>query len=73
MSLSLRSFHLFFIAASVVLAAWVGVWGIQSWQANRSGSDLAVGLLFFALGVVLLIYGLRVRRKLRAIAPDEED
>ena len=55
-------------------AAGAGVgWGIQSWQANRSGSDLAVGLLFFALGVVLLIYGLRVRRKLRAIAPDEED
>jgi len=73
MSLSLRSFHLFFIAASVVLAAWVGVWGIQSWQANRSGSDLAVGLLFFALGAVLLVYGLRVRKKLRAIAPDEED
>jgi len=73
MSLSLRSFHLFFIAASVVLAAWVGVWGIQNWQANRSGSDLAVGLLFFALGIVLLVYGLRVRKKLRAIAPDEED
>ena len=73
MSMSLRSFHLFFIAASVVLAAWVGVWGIQSWQANRSGSDLAVGLLFFALGAVLLVYGLRVRKKLRAIAPDEED
>jgi steroid 5-alpha reductase family enzyme len=71
--MSLRSFHLFFIAASVVLAAWVGVWGIQSWQANRSGSDLAVGLLFFVLGVVLLVYGLRVRKKLRAIAPDEED
>jgi steroid 5-alpha reductase family enzyme len=73
MSMSLRSFHLFFIAASVVLAAWVGVWGIQSWQANRSGSDLAVGLLFFALGIVLLVYGLRVRKKLRALAPDEED
>ena len=73
MSLSLRSFHLFFVAASVLLAAWVGVWGIQSWQANRSGSDLAVGLLFFALGLVLLVYGLRVRKKLRAIAPDEED
>ena len=73
MSMSLRSFHLFFIAASVLLAAWVGVWGIQSWQANRSGSDLAVGLLFVALGAVLLVYGLRVRKKLRAIAPDEED
>jgi steroid 5-alpha reductase family enzyme len=73
MSLSLRSFHLFFIAASVLLAAWVGVWGVQSWQANRSGSDLTVGLLFFALGLVLLVYGLRVRKKLRALAPDDED
>jgi hypothetical protein len=73
MALSLRSFHLFFIAASVLLAAWVGVWGVQSWQANRSGSDLAVGLLFAALGVVLLVYGLRVRKKLRQVAPDDED
>jgi steroid 5-alpha reductase family enzyme len=73
MALSLRSFHLFFIAASVLLAAWVGVWGVQSWQANRSGSDLAVGLLFVALGVVLLVYGLRVRKKLRQVAPDDED
>lgn len=73
MSLSLRSFHLFFIAASVVLAAWVGVWGVQSWQANRSSSDLIVGLLFFALGVVLLVYGLRVRKKLRQLAPDDEE
>jgi len=73
MSLSLRSFHLFFIAASVLLAAWVGVWGVQSWQATRSGSDLAVGVLFVALGAVLLVYGLRVRKKLRQIAPDDED
>ncbi len=73
MSLSLRSFHLFFVAASVVLAAWVGVWGIQSWQANHSASDLGVGLLFFALGAVMVVYGLRVRKKLRAIAPDDED
>lgn len=73
MSLSLRSFHLFFIAASVLLAAWVGVWGIQSWQATRSGSDLTIGLLFFALGLVLLVYGLRVRKKLKALAPDDED
>jgi Na+/H+ antiporter NhaD/arsenite permease-like protein len=73
MSLSLRSFHLFFIAASVLLAAWVGVWGIQSWQATRSASDLTVGLLFFALGLVLLVYGLRVRKKLKALAPDDED
>ena len=73
MSLSLRSFHLFFIAVSVLLAAWVGLWGVESWQATRSGGDLTLGLLFVALGVVLLVYGLRVRKKLRELAPEDED
>jgi steroid 5-alpha reductase family enzyme len=73
MSLSLRSFHLFFIAVSVLLAAWVGVWGVQSWQATHSSGDLILGLLFVALGVVLLVYGLRARRKLRELEPEDED
>jgi steroid 5-alpha reductase family enzyme len=73
MSLSLRSFHLFFIAVSVLLAAWVGVWGVQSWQATGSGGDLTLGLLFVVLGVVLLVYGLRARKKLRELAPEDED
>ena len=64
MSLSLRSFHLFFIAVSVLLAAWVGVWGVQSYLATRSAGDLALGAFFFVLGLVLLLYGLRVRKKL---------
>ncbi len=66
MSLSLRSFHLFFVAASVLLSAWVGVWGVQN-------GDLTLGLLFVALGVVLLVYGLRVRKKLRELAPEDDD
>jgi hypothetical protein len=73
MSLSLRSFHLFFIAVSVLLAAWVGVWGVQSYLDTRSVSDLAMGLIFFVLGFGLLLYGRRVRRKLRALAPDDEE
>lgn len=72
MSLSLRSFHLFFIAASVVLAAMVGGWGVRTWQATGSVGSLALGLLFFLLGFVLVVYGLRVRRKLRALEPEEE-
>lgn len=73
MSLSLRSFHLFFIAAAVALSAWVAVWGVQGWLATRSGSDLGLGLLFLALGFVLLLYGWRARRKLRDLAPDDEE
>jgi hypothetical protein len=64
MSLSLRSFHLFFIAVSVLLAVWVGVWGVQSYLATKSAGDLALGVLFFVLGFVLLVYGRNVRKKL---------
>ena len=73
MSLSLRSFHLFFIAVSVLLAAWVGVWGVQSYLATRSVGDLALGVVFFLLGFVLFVYGRRVRRKLRALVSEDEE
>jgi hypothetical protein len=71
MSLSLRSFHLFFIAVSVLLAAWVGVWGLQSYLATRNLGDLALGVLFFGIGLGLVVYGLKARRKLRALDPDD--
>ena len=71
MSLSLRSFHLFFIAVSVLLAAWVGVWGLRSYLVTRSLGDLALGVLFFGIGLGLVVYGLKARRKLRALDPDE--
>ncbi|RPH52774.1 hypothetical protein EHM82_09105 [bacterium] len=71
MSLSLRSFHLFFIAVSILLAAWVGAWGVQSWMATRNLGDLALGVLFFVLGFVLVLYGLRVRRKLKDLGPED--
>jgi len=73
MSLSLRSFHLFFIAVSVLLAAWVGVWGVQSYLDTRSPGDLALGVFFFVMGFALLLYGRRARRKLRALAPEDEE
>ncbi|HVF61215.1 MAG TPA: hypothetical protein VNJ70_15515 [Thermoanaerobaculia bacterium] len=72
MPLSLRTFHLFFIAASVLLSAWVGVWGIGAWRASGAGTELGMGLVFFAVAAVLAVYGLRVRDKLRRIAPEEE-
>jgi hypothetical protein len=71
MSLSLRSFHLFFIAVSVLLAVWVGVWGVQSYLAAKSAGDLALGVFFLVLGFVLLLYGRRVRSKLPADEDEE--
>jgi hypothetical protein len=72
MSLSLRSFHLFFIAASVALAVGIGGWGVQSWLTTRRTGDLALGLFFAVVGILLALYGLKVRKKLRALDPDED-
>lgn len=71
MSLSLRSFHLFFIAVSILLAAWIGAWGVQSWLVTRNLGDLALGALAFVAGFGLVVYGLKARRKLRALDPDD--
>ena len=71
MSLSLRSFHAFFIAVSILLSAWVGVWGIASYRAGGGASGLAFSALFLLVGIVLLVYWVRVRRKLRELDPDE--
>ena len=72
MSLSLRSFHLFFIAASIALAIGVGGWGIQSFVTTKRSGDLVLGLFFAVVGIVLALYGLKVRKKLRDLEPDED-
>lgn len=71
MSLSLRSFHLFFITVSVVLSVVVAAWGVQSWMATRQTGDLALGGFFVVVGILLAAYGFRVRKKLRDLDPEE--
>jgi len=47
------------------------VWGMQSWRATGSGGDLAFGVMFLVVGGVLAVYGIRVRRKLRDLDPED--
>ena len=71
MSLSLRSFHVFFIAVSIALSVWVGVWGIWSYRTGGGASGLVLAGLFFLVGFVLLLYWVRVRRKFREMGPED--
>jgi len=71
MSLSLRSFHLFFISASIVLSAAVAGWGVRSWMDTRATADLVLGMFFLVVGILLAVYGLKVRRKLRDLEPED--
>ncbi len=63
--MSLKIFHLVFIALSVLMAALVGGWGIHRWLATGDAGDLALGAGFFLAGAALAVYGLKVLRKFR--------
>ena len=65
--MSLRVFHMVFIAVCIALSAWVGVWGIREYMAERSGGALALAVLFLAGGLVLVLYGRKAFDKLKEL------
>ena len=58
--MSLRIFHIVFVAACVLLCLFVGLWGVR--QAN-----LILSLIFFPSAIALAVYGRRVFVKLKGI------
>ena len=65
--MSLRIFHLVFIALSILMAALVGGWGVNRYLADGGTGDLTLGLGFFLAGAVLIAYGVKALRKFREI------
>ncbi len=65
--MSLKIFHLVFIALSILMAALVGGWGVNRYLADGATSDLILGIGFFLTGAALLVYGVKVWRKFREI------
>jgi hypothetical protein len=58
--MSLRIFHIVFVAACVLLSLFVGLWGVR--QAN-----LVLAIVFFPTAIALTIYGRRVFTKLKEL------
>ena len=65
--MSLAAIHLLFIALSTLLAAGAGVWGVRGFVGDGSLAGLVYGVLSLAAVPLLLVYGVRVRRKLKAL------
>ena len=63
--MSLRVFHIIFVAVSVALCVFVALWGIRQYGETRALSDLLLALVFFPSAAALVIYGKRVFVKLR--------
>ena len=65
--MSLRIFHVVFITASVLLCAFVAVWGLRAFALTRDIGLLAFGVLFIGAGALLVEYGRRTFRKLKEL------
>jgi len=57
--LSLKGFHIFFIAVSILLGMFVGGWGVRQYLLNDQLGSLVLGALFFVSAFILLAYGLK--------------
>jgi hypothetical protein len=65
---SLKAFHLLFIALAILMCLYVGAWGIAEYRGREAaGGALALGVACFGLAGVLAVYGVRVWRKLQAL------
>lgn len=65
--MSLKAFHILFIALSTMLAVGFGVWSVRMYAAAQGGGYMVMGVLSFACAVALLVYGYKFWQKLRHI------
>lgn len=63
--MSLRSFHLFFIAVSVLLAAFVAAWATGQYRLEHQSIDILWGCGAVVFGGGLVTYGTAFQRKTR--------
>ncbi|MDH3745352.1 MAG: hypothetical protein OES47_09650 [Acidobacteriota bacterium] len=65
--MSLRAFHLFFIAAAIVMCGLVTAWGVHDYRHHDVGGSLALAALCVLLGLGLMLYWARVYRKFKEL------
>jgi hypothetical protein len=65
--MGLKSFHVVFICASIVLSFFVGAWGVQQYRVAGSTAGLAIAAIFYVSGLFLAGYCLRFLRKVKEL------
>jgi len=64
---SLKTFHLLFVACAVLLALGVAAWSIDAYASGKGAGMLGAAAGACLAGAALAVYGLRVRTKLKGI------
>ncbi|HVS30286.1 MAG TPA: hypothetical protein VMS98_02425 [Thermoanaerobaculia bacterium] len=65
--MSLKAFHIIFVAACVALSLFVALWGVRQYSGTGSTTALILALVFFPTAGVLVVYGKKVFRKLKEL------
>ena len=65
--MSLKMFHLVFIAASVLLTLGLSFWSLNAWWTSNSATWLLLTFLAVAGGGLLIVYANRFLRKVRSL------
>ena len=66
--MSLKAFHVVFVACSILLALFCGVWFLHDYFSGHDAMSLAASFSCFAAGVGLVCYAKSVLRKLKNIS-----
>ena len=65
--MSLRAFHLLFIALSVILTAFFAAWAAGQYLSAHDVSYAITGLMSLASGVGLVFYGVAFQKRTRKL------
>jgi hypothetical protein len=65
--MSLKFFHIFFIACSMILALGIGVWGLMSYGRSGQVLELLWGGGSILAGIGLAVYGVSFLRKMKHV------
>ena len=63
--MSLKAFHLLFIALSVVLTVFFAMWAVGQYRLAHEATYALTGVVSAAAGVALALYGAAFQRKTR--------
>ena len=63
--MSLRFFHIVFIALATLLAVFTGLWSLDRWGGAGGGGWLTLGIACLLVAAALVAYGLWFVRKTR--------
>jgi hypothetical protein len=66
--MSLRAFHLLFIALSVVLAAFVAAWAVGQYRLEHEAMYAMAAVASLAAGGALAAYGAAFQRKTKNLS-----